>query len=329
MPRKLILRHRIQQFRIGAYAWLAVLLAVLAANAEPSAFVRGSLVAPVLIPAVLWMARRQLRDFAQDLENFVTLSLVGLLGLPMLPAAAAFGALLTGTVAQFGWRALPRGAAFAAAGWCAGNLLAPGIQYAPSGAVDGLCLAFMLLYTTPLCALGYEETMRMHRMREHLRVVSGDLAKQRDTLSRYVAAPVVASVAARVGEHADVRLPLSRRWLTVAFVDITDFTALTERLEPEDLMELLGTFFAALAELACRYGGNLHKFLGDGALISFGDAQTQGRRGDAHACIAMLGQLVALVDTLNGAARARRVARASRCTPARRRGVPASVHRQC
>ena len=300
MPHKVVLRHRIQQFRLGAYAWLAVLLAVLAAHAEPAALVRASLVAPALIPAALWLARRALREVAQDVENFVTPALVGLLALPMLPTAAAFGALLTGTVAQFGWRRLPRGAALVAMGWCAGTVLAPGIRYEPSGVVDGLCLAFMLLYTTPLCALGYEETMRMHRMREHLRAVSGELAKQRDKLSRYVAAPVVA----RLDGQPSVALPLERRWLTVAFVDITDFTALTERLEPEDLTNLLGAFFAALSELSCRYGGNVHKFLGDGALISFGEAQSLGRRGDAQACVAMLGQLAALVDTLNTAARA-------------------------
>lgn len=300
MPHKVVLHHRIQQFRLGAYAWLALLLAVLAAHAEPAALVRAGLIAPALIPAALWVAqRRALREIAQDLENCVTPALVGLLGLPMLPTAAAFGALLTGTVAQFGWRRLPRGAALVAMGWCVGAVFTPGIRYEPSGIADGLCLAFMLLYTTPLCALGYEETMRMHGMREHLRAVSGELAKQRDKLSRYVAAPVVA----RLDGHPSVALPLERRWLTVAFVDITDFTALTERLEPEDLTNLLGAFFAALSELSCRFGGNVHKFLGDGALISFGEALSLGRRGDAQACVAMLGQLAALVDTLNTAAK--------------------------
>ena len=236
MPRKVVLRQRIQQFRLGAYAWLAVLLAILAVHADPAAVVHAALIAPALVPAALWIARRALREIAQDVENFVTPALVGLLGLPMLPTAAAFGALLTGTMAQFGWRRLPRGAALVAMGWCAGTLFAPGVRYEPSVVADGLCLAFMLLYTTPLCALGYEETMRMHRMREHLRAVSGELAKQRDKLSRYVAAPVVARLAAQ----PSVTRPLERRWLTVAFVDITDFTALTERLEPEDLDEPAG-----------------------------------------------------------------------------------------
>ena len=89
----------------------------------------------------------------------------------------------------------------------------------------------------------------------------------------------------------------------MAFVDISDFTALTERLEPEDLTSLLDGFFAALVELATRYKGNLHKFLGDGALISFGDSASEGRQADARACVAMLGQLAWLIDRLNAAAR--------------------------
>ncbi len=115
-------------------------------------------------------------------------------------------------------------------------------MYRENRLVDALCLAFMVFYTTPLCALGYEETMRMHGMREGLRVVSVDLQRQRDRLSRYVASPVARRlrINRRRGRHCE------RRWLTVAFVDISDFTALTERLEPEDLTMLLDEFFAAL-----------------------------------------------------------------------------------
>ncbi|MCX7064191.1 MAG: adenylate/guanylate cyclase domain-containing protein, partial [Proteobacteria bacterium] len=261
----------------------------------------SSVVLLPLVPALLALAQRSLGAAAQDVENAATPSLIGLLGLPMLPTAAVLGALLTGTVAQLGWRCLPRSAGLAAAGWCAGSLFAPEISYAASRVVDGLCLAFMLLYTTPLCALGYEETMRMHRMRERLRTFSNELERQRDRLMRYVAAPV----AARLNGQTNTMAPLQRRWLTVAFVDITEFTALTERLEPEDLTSLLDAFFATLSAAADRYGGSLHKFLGDGALISFGEVESLGRRGDAQACVAMLGQLETLVVALNNAARAR------------------------
>lgn len=70
---------------------------------------------------------------------------------------------------------------------------------------------------------------------------------------------------------------------------------------------LLDEFFAALSELSRSYRGNLHKFLGDGALISFGESRSEGRRNDAAACVTMLGQLAWLVERLNAAARCRSI----------------------
>ncbi len=294
------LGQRVQRFRSAAYVWLGCVLCIAARDAEPPQL---TWIFAVLMPCVPWLLRSgraalgtALAATVDDAENLFTPFAVALLGLPPLPSVATIGALLTGAVAQFGWRRLSRCGVLVVAGWCAGALLAPHIVYQPSRIVDALCLAFMVAYTTPLCALGYEETMRMHRMRERLRVVSGELALQRDRLARYVAAPVAAR---------STKAPLERRWLTVAFVDISDFTALTERLEPEDLTSLLDGFFAALVELTARYKGNLHKFLGDGALISFGDAASEGRQADARACVSMLGQLACLIDRLNAAARCR------------------------
>ena len=303
MVQQPILQQRIQRFRSGAYVWLASLMAVLACSATPPLL---PWLAVAMLPTMPWALRgveRLLGVAGDDAENLATPLLIGWFGLPLLPGVAVIGALLSGAVAQHGWRGLPRCAVLAAAGFCTGTLLAPGIHYAPSAVADALCLAFIVIYTTPLCALGYEETMRMHRTRERLRVVSVDLQRQRDRLSRYVAAPV----AERMADPVAVRAPLERRWLTVAFVDISDFTALTERLEPEDLTLLLDEFFAALSELSRSHRGNLHKFLGDGALISFGESRSEGRRNDAAACVTMLGQLARLVERLNAAARCRSI----------------------
>jgi len=303
MRQTAVFSRRVQRFRSGAYVWLGFVLAVLARQAMPAELPWAGV---AVLPTIPWLLSALQRAFGvrvNDVENLLTPLLIGVLDLPLLASVAVIGALLTGTVAQRGWQGLLRCAVLIVAGWCAGTLLSPGIDYAHSTLADTLCLVFIVMYTTPLCALGYEETMRMYRMRERLRSVSGELERQRDHLSRYVAAPV----AVRLMQHGAARAPLERRWVTIAFIDISDFTALTERLEPEDLTTLLDEFFAALSELAGRYRGNLHKFLGDGALISFGDAKTEGRQHDARACIAMLGQLTRLVDVLNAAARSRGV----------------------
>jgi adenylate cyclase len=295
-----VLATRIQRFRFGAYWWFAALLAVLARDADPPTPVW---VGAIVVPVIPWLLRLMKRGtgLVDDAENAAVPALVALISLPLLPSVAVVGALLTGVVAQRGWNGLLRCAVLAFAGWCAGMLLAPGIHYRTNLVTDALCLAFIVFYTTPLCAFGYEQTMRMHRMRERLRATSVDLQRQRDRLSRYVAAPVTE----RLAEASVAKAPLERRWLTVAFVDIADFTALTERLAPEDLTSMLDAFFAEVSDSAAQHGGVLHKFIGDAVLISFGEARSEGRRADARACIAMLGQLDALVDRLNRIAQAR------------------------
>jgi adenylate cyclase len=297
-----LLHRRVQRFRCVAYVWLAGVLLLLSAGTDTPEFAWG---AACVLPTVPWLLGRVEGAFgiaARDIENVLTPFAIAWLSLPALPSVAVLGALSTGVVALAGWRAMPLGLLQAVAGWSIGQWLAPAIHYAPGRWTDIASVAFIVAYTTPLCAFGYEQTMRMHGARERLRRTSDELARQHDRLSRYVAAPVVARAAQAVAKP-----PLERRWLTVAFVDISEFTALTERLEPEDLTALLDAFFAALAELAARYCGTLHKFLGDGALISFGEADTNGRHGDARACVDMLDRLAELVDTLNEAARGRAI----------------------
>jgi len=298
------LHRRVQRFRWVAYAWLAAVLLLLARETDtPLPACLGAVLVP-LVPLVPWLLRRigpSRVVAAHDVENLLTPCAIACVALPLLPTVAVFGALLTGVVALRGWRAASVGVLQAIAGWSVGRLFAPEVHYEPSRWVDVASLAFVVAYTTPLCAFGYEQTMRMHRAREDLRRVSGDLERQRDRLARYVAGPVVQRLA------RDPPAALERRWLTVTFVDISDFTALTERLEPEDLTALLDAFFSALADLAAHHGGTLHKFLGDGALISFGEAHSGGRHADARACVDMLDRLAQLVDVLNAATRERAI----------------------
>ena len=62
-----------------------------------------------------------------------------------------------------------------------------------------------------------------------------------------------------------------RRKVTVVFVDLRGFTAFTETSEPEELMEVLGEYHAALGELILEYGGTLERFTGDGVMVFFND----------------------------------------------------------
>ncbi|MDR3531799.1 MAG: AAA family ATPase [Rhodopila sp.] len=64
-----------------------------------------------------------------------------------------------------------------------------------------------------------------------------------------------------------------RRQLTVVFVDLVGSTALSERIDPEDLRDVISSYHACIIDLAKRYGGFVRPYAGDGVLIYFGHPQ--------------------------------------------------------
>lgn len=64
--------------------------------------------------------------------------------------------------------------------------------------------------------------------------------------------------------------PGDRRQITVAFCDLVDSTVLAERLDPEELRDVVGTYQAACAQVIERWEGHIAQFLGDGILVYFG-----------------------------------------------------------
>jgi class 3 adenylate cyclase/tetratricopeptide (TPR) repeat protein len=64
-----------------------------------------------------------------------------------------------------------------------------------------------------------------------------------------------------------------RRQITVMFCDVADSTALSTRLDPEDLRDVLGVYRECVAETIGRYDGFVARYAGDGVLAYFGYPQ--------------------------------------------------------
>jgi class 3 adenylate cyclase len=64
-----------------------------------------------------------------------------------------------------------------------------------------------------------------------------------------------------------------RRQLTVMFCDLVGSTALSARLDPEDVREVIGSYHRCCANLVERNGGFVAKYMGDGVLAYFGYPQ--------------------------------------------------------
>jgi hypothetical protein len=64
-----------------------------------------------------------------------------------------------------------------------------------------------------------------------------------------------------------------RRQVTVLFSDLVGSTALSARMDPEDLREIISAYQRCVAETVDRFGGFVAKYMGDGVLVYFGYPQ--------------------------------------------------------
>mgnify|MGYP003694086169 CR=1 FL=1 len=103
-------------------------------------------------------------------------------------------------------------------------------------------------------------------LEERVETQLGEIERIRK-LERFLA-PQVAQLIASSDGH-DALLDSHRREVTVVFCDLRGFTAFTETTEPEEAMNVLREYHAALGELIFRYEGTLDRYAGDGVMILF------------------------------------------------------------
>ena len=87
-----------------------------------------------------------------------------------------------------------------------------------------------------------------------------------------------------------------RRQVTVMFSDLVGSTALSARMDPEDLREVISAYQKCVAETVRRFGGFVAKYMGDGVLIYFG--YPQAHEDDAERTVRAGLELVAAVSDL-------------------------------
>ncbi|MBA2279755.1 MAG: hypothetical protein H0W25_00750 [Acidimicrobiia bacterium] len=98
--------------------------------------------------------------------------------------------------------------------------------------------------------------------------LAGELAGANERLRRYVAPQVAAASAV---DDATALAPHRRR-IAVVFVDLRGFTRFTAGAEPEDVVELLGAYYATVGAVAHAHGATLGSYAGDGVMAYVGDA---------------------------------------------------------
>ena len=92
------------------------------------------------------------------------------------------------------------------------------------------------------------------------------------------------------------RTDAERRQVTVIFSDLVGSTALSARMDPEDLREVISAYQKCVAETVQRFGGFVAKYMGDGVLLYFG--YPQAHEDDAERAVRAGLELIAAVSAL-------------------------------
>ena len=93
--------------------------------------------------------------------------------------------------------------------------------------------------------------------------------------------------------------------LSVMFSDIRDFTALSEGMNPDDLVHLLNEYFNAMTDILYRNAGTLDKYIGDAIMAFWGSPYPQKDHAYRACCCAI--EMKAQLAKLNQQWRARRM----------------------
>ncbi len=144
---------------------------------------------------------------------------------------------------------------------------------------------------------GYEETW------SKVLVSVNDLSERaraeflKDMFGRYLSEEVTSTLL----ENPDmVKLGGEKRRVTIMMSDLRGFTALAERLEPEQVVQILNAYFEVMVDVLLKYNATINEIIGDALLVLFGAPQEMPDRAErAIACAIEMQNAMARVNEHN------------------------------
>ena len=91
-----------------------------------------------------------------------------------------------------------------------------------------------------------------------------------------------------------------RRQVTIMMTDLRGFTALSERLEPERVVQMLNAYFEIMVDIVLEFNGTINEIIGDALLVVFGAPhEIKNRAQRAVACAISMQNAMAEVNAHN------------------------------
>ena len=130
----------------------------------------------------------------------------------------------------------------------------------------------------------YSDISELKNREEELAIKSNSMEQLSNQISKYLSPQVYESI---FTGKKEVKVASHRKKLTVFFSDIAGFTEAADRMESEELTELLNHYLTEMSQIALEHGATIDKYVGDAIVIFFGDPESRGVKEDALACVHM------------------------------------------
>jgi len=135
------------------------------------------------------------------------------------------------------------------------------------------------------------------RWRDREAKVTDMTALLKKMFGRYLSTEVMNSL---IENPSALELGGERRRVTIMMTDLRGFTALAERLEPEQVVQMLNSYFEIMVDVVLKYNGTINEIIGDALLVIFGAPQEMSDRArQAIACAIDMQNAMAHVNEEN------------------------------
>ena len=146
-----------------------------------------------------------------------------------------------------------------------------------------------------------EDITKLKQTMEELRIARREATELSEFLKkmfgRYLSREVMDSL---LEDPSALELGGERRNVTIMMTDLRGFTAVTERLEPEQVVRMLNNYFEVMVEVVHQYHGTINEIIGDSLLVIFGAPQeVPDRAQKAIACAIAMQNAMAQVNREN------------------------------
>jgi len=166
-------------------------------------------------------------------------------------------------------------------------------QFISLGALNFICL-FALYQRESSTRANFYQRRVIEEREEKVTELSEFLKKM---FGRYLSTEVMNSL---IENPLALELGGERRSVTIMMTDLRGFTALSERLEPERVVQMLNAYFEIMVDIVLKYNGTINEIIGDALLVIFGAPQKMPDRAQkAIACAIEMQNAMAKVNKEN------------------------------